>query len=193
MRIAPIDIAHKSFGRKMMGLDPVEVMEFLKEISQEMESIIRERNQLKESIREKELAISEYRERDNLLKSTITTAQKMSEKIHLDAEREAKLILQDAEQKSDAIQREARDSLKRIYQEISELKKVRMQFEHNLRALVQSHLTMMEQAQKVMPNPSLSNTQLTIEPTMNLEMRDEDSKSIKQKVSQAVARAQFNP
>lgn len=189
MKIAPIDIAHKTFGRKMMGLDQHEVMDFLKALSQEMESIIREKNQLKESLRERELAITEYRERDNLLKSTITTAQKMSEKIQTDAEREAKLILQDAEQKADAIQREARDSLKRIYQEISELKKVRMQFEHNLRALVQSHLTMMEQAQKVMPNPSLSTTNVSIEPAMNLEIRDEDARLIKQRVSQAVSRA----
>ena len=30
MRIAPIDITHKTFGRKMMGCDPEEVMDFLR-------------------------------------------------------------------------------------------------------------------------------------------------------------------
>ena len=47
MKIAPIDIAHKTFNRKMMGFDPTEVMDYLRNISDEMENLIRERNQLK--------------------------------------------------------------------------------------------------------------------------------------------------
>mgnify|MGYP006208576081 CR=1 FL=1 len=169
MKIAPIDIAHKTFGRKMMGLDHDEVMDFLRNISDEMESLIRERNTLRENLRERELAVSEYRERDELLKSTITTAQKMSEKIQIDAEREARLILNDAQQKAEMIQRDARDSLKRIYQEITDLKRIRMQFENNMRALVQSHLTMLDQSAKVMPSPNAA-----IEPTLKLNMQGED-------------------
>ena len=155
MRITPIDIAHKSFQRKMMGLDPDQVTDFLRFVADEMESVIRERNALKEALREKELSVSEYRERDELLKSTITTATRMSEKMQADAEREGKLILQDANQKAEMIVRDARDSLKRIYQDISDLKRIRLQFENNLKALIQSHLAMMDQGQRIMPNPSL--------------------------------------
>ena len=57
----------------------------------------------------------------------------------------------------EAIVREARDSLKRIYHEITDLKKVRMQFENNLKALITSHLTMLDQGQKIMPNPIIEN------------------------------------
>ena len=116
-----------------------------------------ERNTLRESIREKELSIIEYRERDELLKNTITTATKMSDRIHTDAEREAKLIVGDASQKAEIITQDARNSLKKIYEEIAELKKVRMQFENNLRALIQSHLTMLEQGKKIMPSPMIHN------------------------------------
>lgn len=157
MRIAPIDIAHKTFHRKMMGFDPDEVMDFLRLVAEEMEALIKERNSLREGLREKELAIAEYRERDELLKSTITTATRMSEKMQVDADREAKLIINDANQKAEMIVRESRDSLKRIYGEITELKKVRMQFESNLKALVQSHLAMIDQGQKIMPSPSSDN------------------------------------
>lgn len=192
MKIAPIDIAHKTFGRKIGGYDPEEVMDFLRAVSDEMETLIRERNALKESLREKELAISEYRERDELLKSTITTATKMSDKIQSDAEREAKLILHDAEQKADYIQRDARDSLKRIYHDITDLKRIRMQFENNMKALIQSHLTMLDQGQKVMPSPA-------IEPALNLEIKeDETSKSsleqdLESRVHQAVNKANQTP
>lgn len=190
MKIAPIDIAHKTFSRKMMGIDTEEVMDFLRSVSEEMEGLIRERNNLREALREKELAVADYRERDELLKSTITTAQKMSEKIQVDAEREAKLILHDAHQKADMIQRDARDSLKRIYQEITDLKRVRMQFENNMRAVVQSHLTMLEQSAKVMPNPSTTH----VEPSLNLEMQEEDeARSIRDRVTQAVNKSVSKP
>ncbi|MEZ4872866.1 MAG: DivIVA domain-containing protein [Bdellovibrionales bacterium] len=113
MKIAPIDIAHKSFGRKMMGFDPEEVMDFLRNVSTEMEGLIRERNTLKENLREKELQINEFRERDELLKHTITTATRMSEKMQKDSERESKLIIGDAKQQADLIVSDARDSLKK--------------------------------------------------------------------------------
>lgn len=156
MKIAPIDIAHKNFARKMMGIDQEEVTDFLRQIAEEMEALIRDRNTLREQVREKELAILEYRERDELLKNTITTATRMSDKIQQDAEREARLILNDAKQQSEMIVRDARDSLKKMFQEIADLKKVRMQYENNLRALVQAHLTMMEQGHKIMPDPEVA-------------------------------------
>jgi cell division initiation protein len=156
MKIAPIDIAHKQFTRRMMGLDQDEVLDFLRQIADEMEGLIRDRNNLRESLREKELAILEYRERDELLKNTITTATKMSDKIQQDAERESRLILNDARQQGEMIVRDARDSLKKMFQEITDLKRVRMQYENNLRALVQAHLAMIEQGHKVMPDPEVT-------------------------------------
>ena len=182
MKIAPIDIAHKTFGRKMMGLDSDEVMDFLRIVADEMESLVRDRNSLREAIREKEIAITEFKERDELLKTTITTATRMAEKIREDADRESRLIVGDANQKSEMIVRDARDSLKKIYGDISDLKRVRMQFENNLRALVQSHLTMLEQGQKIMPSPAVE-ADLSIPPGVS------EEEMIKAKVGEVVAKA----
>jgi cell division initiation protein len=183
VKIAPIDIAHKTFVRKFMGLDSDEVTDFLRSVADEMESLIRERNGIREALREKELMLAEYKERDELLKNTITTATRMSDRIHSDAEREAKLVMSDAQQKADMIVRDARDSLKRIYQEITDLKRLRMQFENNIRAIVQSHTTMLDQAQKIMPNP-------LIEPKIVAEMSEEDeARTIRSKVNDAVSKA----
>lgn len=187
MKIAPIDIAHKTFNRKMMGLDTQEVMDYLRLVADELETVIRERNSLRETLRERELTISEYRERDDLLKSTITTATKMAEKIQTDAERESRLILNDANQKAEMIVRDARDSLKKIYQEITELKRVRMQFENNIRAVVQSHMTMLDQGQKVMPSPQVE-ARL---PGLDIQESEEPSQ-IKQRVADAVQKAVRN-
>lgn len=155
MKIAPIDIAHKSFSKKMWGLDSEEVADFLQAVSEELETLLKERNQLRESIREKELSILEYRERDKVLKDTITTAQRMTERIREEAERESRLIVSDAQQKSDMIVKEARESLRKLYRDISELQKARTQFEVNLKAMVQSHLGLMETNDQYLPKVQL--------------------------------------
>nr|BFD58296.1 DivIVA domain-containing protein [Bdellovibrio sp. CKG001]BFD61726.1 DivIVA domain-containing protein [Bdellovibrio sp. HM001]BFD65538.1 DivIVA domain-containing protein [Bdellovibrio sp. HAGR004] len=157
MRITPIDIAHKSFGKKMMGLDADEVMDFLQQIAAQMEALIQERNTLKEAIREKELSLMEYKERDQVLKETIATATQMADRLRQDADREAKLIIADAQQKAEIITRDSRDSLKKMYQEVNELKRARMQFEANLKALAQAHLSLLEQGEKYMPQAQLPN------------------------------------
>ena len=156
MRIAPIDIAHKTFARKVMGLDAEEVQNFLRDIADQMEEIIRERNSLKEALREKELSMADYRDREDTLKSTLTTATKMSDQIRVDAEREAKLIIQDAQQKADLIVADARDSLKKIYAEISDLKRARIQFDASLRSLLHAHLAILDQSHSMVPDPQIT-------------------------------------
>lgn len=160
MKITPIDIAHKSFGKKVMGLDAEEVTGFLQQIAATMENLIQERNNLKEALREKELALAEYKQRDHVLKETITTATQMADRMRTDAEREAKLILADAQQRGEIITRDAKDSLKKLYQELTDLKRARMQFEANLKALAQAHLTLIEQGEKYMPQMQLPNHQM---------------------------------
>jgi cell division initiation protein len=153
MRIAPIDVAHKNFSRKLMGFDADEVGEFLRDVADQMEELVRERNSLKEQLREKDLAIIEYKGRDETLKATITTATRMSEQIRQDSERESKLILHDASQKAEMIVKDSRDSLKRIYQEIAEAKRMRLQFEISMRSLIHAHLAMLDQGQMMVPDP----------------------------------------
>lgn len=156
MKIAPIDIAHKTFSKKTWGVDGEQVAEFLRSVASEMEALIKERNQLKEMIRERDLSILEYRERDKTLKDTIVTAQKMTERIREESEREARLITQDATQKADLIVRDARDSLKRVYREISDLQRARAQFETNLKAMIEAHLNLIEQQERFMPKSSVA-------------------------------------
>ena len=167
MKITPIDIAHKSFGKKMMGLDSDEVTDFLQQIAAQMESLIQEKNALKEALREKELSLMEYKERDQILKETIATAGQMADRLRQDAEREAKLIVADAQQKAEIITRDSRDSLKKMYQEVTELKRARMQFEANLKALAQAHLSLLEQGEKYMPQMQLPNHNIAQGPQGN--------------------------
>lgn len=152
MKIAPIDIAHKTFSKRFNGLDGEEVATFLKDVAGELEAVIRERNQLKEQIREKEIQMLEFKERDKSLKETIMTAHKMTENLRKDAEREAALIMNEAQARAEAIVRDARDSLKKNYQEITDLKRQKSQFEVGLKQLVTSHLELLERSSGYLPH-----------------------------------------
>ncbi|GIL16649.1 MAG: hypothetical protein BroJett040_04000 [Oligoflexia bacterium] len=166
MKITPIDINHKSFNKKMFGIDEIEVQTYLEQVASQMEELIHERNALKEALREKELQMNDLRQRDQVLQGTITTASQMADKFRQDSEREGKLIIADAQQKAEIILRDSRDSLKKMYQEIADLKRVRMQFEANLKALAQAHLTLLEQGEKYMPSIGLPNVTMETETAM---------------------------
>jgi cell division initiation protein len=155
MRIAPIDITHKTFSKKMMGIDPQEVYDFLRDVADQMEELVRERQRLKEEVTKKEQSLVEYIERDQALRATIQAASKMSDQFRTDAEREAQLIVSDARQRADVLMRDARDSLKKMYYDIADLKKARMQYETTLRSLMQAHITMLDQGKKIFPEPAL--------------------------------------
>ena len=152
MKLTPIDIAQKVFNRKMLGIDDQEVSEFLQNLATQMETLIHERNTLRDSLREKELSLHELRERDQVLQKTIHTASQLSERMKTDAEREAKLIITDAHQKAETLVRDARESLRKMYDEIGQLRRARLQFESNLKALAQAHISLLEQGEKFMPS-----------------------------------------
>lgn len=160
MKLTPTDVRHRQFSKGLFGLDEEQVLEFLQIVAAEMENLVQEKNQLKEELRTRDVAIHDMRDRDRTLQTTIQTASSMSDRIRSDAEREAKLIIADALQKAEIITRDSRDSLKKVYQEITDMKRTRMQFEANLKAMVQAHLSILEQGERILPSAQLPNLDL---------------------------------
>ena len=160
MKYYPAEIQTKTFDRKMMGYDPDQVENFLNIVAAQIEALMNERNTLKELIKDKELDLLNYKDRDQLLQQTMTQATAVTEKMKSDTERECKLIVNDAHQKSEVITRDAKDSLRKIYSEIADLKKSRMQFEANLKAMAQAHLSLLEQADQFLPKMRMANLDL---------------------------------
>lgn len=155
MNLTPLEIAQKLFAKRMMGYDIQEVTDFLYMLSSQVEDLMQERNKLREALKEKEYQLFEYKERDKILKDTITTASQMAEKLRADAEREGKMIIADAKTKAELITRDARDSIGRQYEEVTNLKKLRVQFETQMKSLIQSHLELINQNNKLVKNPAL--------------------------------------
>ena len=146
MALHPDDILTKVFSRKVVGgVSPSEVTQFLKSIAEDVDQKNKDQQALTDKLREMEAFIREYRDREEILKNTILSAQKMSDKIKQDAEKEARFILEDARQKSDLLIADARDSLKTAYQDLSDLRRMHIQLKNALKAVLQSHQDLLEQ------------------------------------------------
>lgn len=144
MNITPLDIQQQQFKGKMLGgLDPNDVDSFLQMVSAEMESLIRENSDLKEQVRKFSQQLDELSQREVSLRDTMLAAQKITEEMKANAQKEATLLVSEAELKGERIVAEAENRLIQLNNQIYEAKRQKLQFETNLKSLVESHLKML--------------------------------------------------
>jgi len=144
MNITPLDITQKHFRRVFRGLDPEEVEAFLGLVAADFEAILKDVLSLREDNHRKAEEIAEYRSRERALHETLVTAQKASEEIRDAARKEAEITISDAELQAEKIVQAAHSRFLRIVDDINELKRQRIQFETNVRTLVESHVKLLD-------------------------------------------------
>ena len=79
MRIAPLDMRQPRFRTAVRGFDKTEVVAFLTEAAEDYESALREIDRLRQDLAHSESLLVEHRERENTLRSTLVTAQKLAD------------------------------------------------------------------------------------------------------------------
>src|SRR5512134_2346943 len=144
MNITPLDITQKQFRKVFRGLDPEEVEAFLGLVAVEFEALVKDVMALREDNQRKAEEIIDFRGRERALQETLVTAQKASEEIRETARKEAEITISDAELQAEKIVQGAHARFLRIVDDINELKRQRVQFEANVRTLVESHLKLIE-------------------------------------------------
>lgn len=146
MRITPLDIYQREFSRKNIGgLDENEVYSFLKKVGREYETLYAENKSLKDQAQRLTGQMEDYLELEKTLKQTLISAQKASGELKDNAEKEAELIIKEAELQSERILDEARSEAEMIGKEIRELKKNRRMLKVELRTVLESYLTMLNE------------------------------------------------
>ena len=146
MKLMPDDIVTRVFSKCIFGgCNQKEVGAFLTKIAEQIEDMLKERRALMDQINEKDSQLKEYRNREELLKSAITTAQKTADRMQQEASESARKTVQEAHHKADLIVQDARDSLKTVYQDLSDLRRVHIQLKNTLKAVLQSHQDLLEQ------------------------------------------------
>jgi cell division initiation protein len=144
MELSPLEITQREFGRKFRGLDPEEVHTFLEQIAEEMTRLVQETTDRAAQIQRLEAQLRVHQEREDSLRNTLVTAQKMTDEIKANATREADLALKEAELKAERLMEQAHRRLAQVQAEIAELVRQRDLFAAKLRGLLKTHLELLD-------------------------------------------------
>ena len=144
MLLSPLEIQQKQFPNRFRGMDAKEVESFLQKVADQMSAYLKQMDDLKRELEDKERQLGEHREREQTLKNTLISAQKTVEQMKVNAQKEAKLLVSEAEVKAERILNNAHNRLAQIHEDITELKRQRTQFEMKIRATIETYQKMLD-------------------------------------------------
>lgn len=136
MKISPLDLRHAQFRKTFRGLDPEEVGRFLDLVRVEMESLRQENQALKDELQQALRRLSEFREKEGMLRDALLTAQRVGDDLKSNAEREADLVIGDAELKASKLIGEAMHKVQQLRSEILDLRHQKAALREGIRHLI---------------------------------------------------------
>jgi len=108
MSYAPVEIRHVRFRRSLLGYRRLSVDHALAEIASSYESVWQERMDLTDRVEELEREVARHRDVEELLRTTLMTAERASQDVRGDAKREAGTIVDEAHREARTITNDAR-------------------------------------------------------------------------------------
>jgi len=144
MRISPIDIQQKQFKTRAFGYEKAGVDQFLEMLADELERLIRKNQDLQEDLARANARLDEMREREETLKETLVTTQKVTEDLKRSARREVDVMMAEAEIKAERLMLNAEERRQQLIEEIQEIKRQKVDFEVSLRGLLEKHIRMLD-------------------------------------------------
>jgi cell division initiation protein len=136
MALTPLEIQKMRFPQKMRGYDPAEVESFLSLLAEELATRLSQIEKLERENRYYKQRLDEAEGREHQLQQTLLRAQKVSDEITANAQREAELTVKEAEMAADKIVQQAIEQSSRIESKMTELRTLRrelqVKFKNNL-------------------------------------------------------------
>lgn len=139
--LTPLEIQKQTFGKTMRGFDVDEVRGYLHLVAEEIERLLKDVDRLTRENGMLREELYEQSQREQILKDTLLSAQKVSEELRFNARKEAELIVKDAELLSERMIGQAMERVGDIERRIQDLKITRRE----IRNKVQSALGTFEQ------------------------------------------------
>jgi len=117
MRYTPVELRHVRLGRSLFGYRRREVDSLLEAVADSYEEVWRERGELTDRLEETDKQLAEFKDREQLLASTLVSAEKAAADAKDAARREAELILAEANGEARSIVRTAQGEKERLFAE----------------------------------------------------------------------------
>ena len=144
MTITPLDIRQQQFKGKMLGgLDPDDVDSFLQAIASEMEGLLRENTELKEQANRQSRELTDHIQKEKDLRETMLAAQRITDEMKANAQKEAELIVSEAQLQARRLVDDAERQVADMQARIQDVRRQRLQFEVEFKALLDNHARML--------------------------------------------------
>lgn len=144
MPMTPLDIHNKQFTRVFRGYQEEEVNEFLQQIMKDYETLIQEKRELEERLKQTDERVGHFTTIEGTLQKSLMVAQEAAEEVRRNSEKEAELIVREAEKNADRILGEALAQSRKLGMEIEELKQQSKIFRSRFKLLVEAQLEMID-------------------------------------------------
>ena len=160
MKITPLDVEQKQFRVRFRGFDVGEVDGFLEEMADQVKALLSENEDQQKDIERLMREVAEFREREEGFKEAMVNSQKALDDMRKNAEKEAELIVAEAEMKAEKILSAAHNRLTQLHEDISELKRQRMQLEVELGTILEAHRRLLEMSAEAVDAEEMSEEKL---------------------------------
>ncbi len=144
MRITPLDIIQKQFAPSKKGVDAEDVTAFLDQVRETLEELLRENQDHKVALTERDREIDRLREAEAEIKETLLMARRISEDLQGTARREADLVLGEARLEAQQIINQTHDEHRHLLKEVMRLRSLRHQLVSQVRAVVDAHARLLD-------------------------------------------------
>lgn len=119
---SPMEIQEMQFNPARKGYDIEEVRSFLMSMAEQVETLLKEKEKMRRELDFAREELMGHKQREQILKDTLLTAQKVAKDLKEQSEREGEVIIKEAELKADNLYREASKKIVEQEQQIRDLK-----------------------------------------------------------------------
>lgn len=144
-RLTPQDIRDHEFKQSPLGYSKDQVNDFLGELADELETLIRESNEIHLENKEARLALSTYKNVEEGLKETLLLAQKTAQETLKNARDEADIIIRKASTEKEALLFAANQDISQIRNDIRKLVTQKDSILIKLKSSLQANLDVLEE------------------------------------------------
>ena len=147
LSVTPLDLRQAKFNSAMRGFDRAEVSAFLLEAADGYEQAMRENDRLRQDVARLESSLTQYRDLETSIKSTLMTAQKAADTLRDGAQKtaddlrehatlEAARIVREAEGRAELLLQKAQARAEDVQHDIDTLRMKRREAESHLEAII---------------------------------------------------------
>ncbi len=145
MSIAPVELRHLRFPRRLLGYRKRSVDNQLERIADAYGDVWRERADLQDRVDEQEAEIARHRDLEEMLRKTLVSAERSVDAMRSQARHAAGQIVSEAEARAREIIGEAHAERERVRRDLYRLRETEKEFRARFRSVVSSTASLVDE------------------------------------------------